>query len=294
MKQKSRDAITAPALQCSSPAAAHHEIPPAPPIPAPVAALTDRRNAARVRAVLTAEAALRATAGTRTATRSDAQRRADRSGRDSDGAPRTSTTRHAKRQAKARSSGEVSATARRERLANARVHGRKAADRGAAAEAGPDETPGAPVAGTASLGDPGCSDLGACAGLALSPPDKNAMTRTNSSATAAATATNDNLQSEVQRLKTPTNPLALADGPSYVRAVAQHVDLVGASARLVVSADEKVSKAELDRLRELIFGKGGPPPLEEPLHIDWSSIPRPDREPARFDPSTQGAERDDN
>jgi hypothetical protein len=56
------------------------------------------------------------------------------------------------------------------------------------------------------------------------------------------------------------------------------VDLVGASARLVVSHDEKICKAELDRLRELIFGKGGPPQFEEPLRIDWTGVPRPERD----------------
>jgi hypothetical protein len=83
---------------------------------------------------------------------------------------------------------------------------------------------------------------------------------------------------EVEALKVPTDPEALMDGPAYVRAVAQHVDLVGASARLVVSHDEKVCKAELDRLRELIFGKGGPQPSDEPLHINWDGIPRPERD----------------
>lgn len=83
---------------------------------------------------------------------------------------------------------------------------------------------------------------------------------------------------EVEALKVPTDPEALMDGPAYVRAVAQHVDLVGASARLVVSHDEKVCKAELDRLRELIFGKGGPQQSDEPLRINWDGIPRPERE----------------
>ena len=86
-----------------------------------------------------------------------------------------------------------------------------------------------------------------------------------------------------ESLKIPTDPEALLDGPAYVRAVAMHVDLVGASARLVVSTDEKVSKAELDRLRELIFGKGGPAQVDEPLRIDWTGIPRPDRERRNID-----------
>ena len=91
-----------------------------------------------------------------------------------------------------------------------------------------------------------------------------------------------------EKLKTPTDPAALLDGPSYVRAVASQVDLVAASAKLVVSSDEKIAKAELDRLRELIFGKGGPPPTDETLRIDWTGFPRPDREPPSFTQSTGG------
>ena len=81
-----------------------------------------------------------------------------------------------------------------------------------------------------------------------------------------------------EKLKKPTDPAALIDGPSYVRAVALQVDLVGASAKLVVSSDEKIAKAELDRLRELIFGKGGPPPADETLQMDWSAMTRCDSE----------------
>ena len=88
---------------------------------------------------------------------------------------------------------------------------------------------------------------------------------------------------DLEKLEVPTDPEALADGPAYVRAVALHVDLVGASARLVVSHDEKVSKAELDRLRELIFGKGGPAQVEETLRIDWTDVPRPERERKKND-----------
>ena len=36
------------------------------------------------------------------------------------------------------------------------------------------------------------------------------------------------------------------------------MDLVAASVRLVSSDDEKIAKAELDRLREMKFGKVGP------------------------------------
>ena len=100
-----------------------------------------------------------------------------------------------------------------------------------------------------------------------------------------------------EKLKKPTDPAALLDGPSYVRAVASQVDLVGASAKLVISADEKIAKSELDRLRELIFGRGGPPPADETLQIDWSAMTRCDAElpgPAGPNGQGQGEPRDHN
>jgi|GEM_PF-5043196 len=117
--------------------------------------------------------------------------------------------------------------------------------------------------------------------------------------TRTTSTSDDSLQSAAQnaapadvdpqeKLKAPTDPAALLDGPSYVRAVASQVDLVAASAKLVISTDEKIAKAELDRLRELIFGKGGPPPTDETLRIDWTGFPRPDREPPSFTQSTGG------
>jgi len=119
----------------------------------------------------------------------------------------------------------------------------------------------------------------ACAEVAGSRQNKTLMVKTNPA------TTNETALAEVEKLKVPTDPEALADGPSYVRAVALHVDLVGASARLVVSHDEKVSKAELDRLRELIFGKGGPQQGDEPLRIDWTDVPRPERDRINLDKS---------
>jgi hypothetical protein len=50
----------------------------------------------------------------------------------------------------------------------------------------------------------------------------------------------------------------MQDGSAYVDAVAARVDLVAASVRLVSSDDEKIAKGELDRLREMKFGKIGP------------------------------------
>src|SRR5205085_3617073 len=92
-----------------------------------------------------------------------------------------------------------------------------------------------------------------------------------------------NLPLERGALEVPTDPAALMDGPSYVKCVARQVDLVAISARLLLSTDEKIAKAELDRLCELTFGKGGPPPTDDVLRIDWTGMPRPDREPKKFD-----------
>lgn len=50
----------------------------------------------------------------------------------------------------------------------------------------------------------------------------------------------------------------MQDGAAYVDAVAVRVNLVAASARLLRSGDDKVAKAELDRLRDMKFGKVGP------------------------------------
>lgn len=102
------------------------------------------------------------------------------------------------------------------------------------------------------------------------------MPKSSSEETSQANKNND-------QLKVPTDLAALQDGPSYVRAVAAKVDLVGASAQLVVSLDEKIAKAELDRLRELIFGKGGPPQAEETVQMDFTSMYHAVPEPAKFD-----------
>jgi len=55
-----------------------------------------------------------------------------------------------------------------------------------------------------------------------------------------------------------TDFAAMQDDSAYVDAVAARVDLVAASVRLVSSTDEKIAKGELDRLREMKFGKVGP------------------------------------
>ena len=129
----------------------------------------------------------------------------------------------------------------------------------------------------------------ACAAAALPRQEieKEEMARPKPDEAAQANKSND-------ELKVPTDLAALEDGPSYVRAVAAKVDLVGASAKLVVSQDEKIAKAELDRLRELIFGKGGPPPFEETVQMDFSSMYRTAPEPAKCDAPRNGEDRGHN
>jgi hypothetical protein len=73
----------------------------------------------------------------------------------------------------------------------------------------------------------------------------------------------------------PTDSEAMQDAGAYVNAVAERVDLVAASVRLVESRDEKIAKSELDRLREMKFGKVGPAAAEEPPRLDFSDWPRP-------------------
>jgi hypothetical protein len=75
----------------------------------------------------------------------------------------------------------------------------------------------------------------------------------------------------------PTETAALEDGPSFVRAVAARVDLVGVSASLVCSKDEKICKAELDRLRQLLFDNQDT--TEEPPRIDFGDLLKPPRGP---------------
>jgi hypothetical protein len=71
----------------------------------------------------------------------------------------------------------------------------------------------------------------------------------------------------------------MQDGSSYANAVAARVDLVGLSARLLQSTDEKIAKAELDKVREMKFGKVGTntTTIEESITVDWTGVPRPPR-----------------
>jgi hypothetical protein len=72
----------------------------------------------------------------------------------------------------------------------------------------------------------------------------------------------------------PTESEALVDGPSFARAVAARVDLVGVSAKLLCGKDEKIQKAELDRIRQLLFDNQNA--IEEPPRIDFGDLLKPD------------------
>ena len=250
----------------------HFEIPP-PPKAATVAAPGTGRFAAATPKVLNAEAASR-------------KRKAARPSRDRvSGARASSSSKTGRAAVIAKSDARVAIASGDDRSAAAQDTGNMAAhERDCspvalhAAAAASDDVHGQTAAGTESM-DAGCrKNRKTYAEVALARPNKDAMTKTKPSQTNVESSA-----ANMEALKVPTDPAALLDGGAYVRAVAMHVDLVGASARLVVSTDEKVSKAELDRLRELIFGKGGPPPADEVLRIDWAGIPRPDRERKKFD-----------
>jgi hypothetical protein len=75
----------------------------------------------------------------------------------------------------------------------------------------------------------------------------------------------------------PTDRTAMQDGQAYADTVADLVDLVAASKRLLQSTDEKIAKAELDRIREMKFGKvsASVAAVEEPGGVDLTGIPRP-------------------
>ncbi len=67
----------------------------------------------------------------------------------------------------------------------------------------------------------------------------------------------------------PTEFDAMQDGAAFVSAVASRVDLVRASVRLVCANDEKIAKAELDRLREMKFGKVSATTVPESPTVIW-------------------------
>jgi hypothetical protein len=77
----------------------------------------------------------------------------------------------------------------------------------------------------------------------------------------------------------PTDTAALKDCSAFACSVAEAVDLIKVSKSLLQSTDEKIRKAELDRVRDMQFGKlgAGAAPAEESFAVDWTGVPRPPR-----------------
>lgn len=113
------------------------------------------------------------------------------------------------------------------------------------------------VAGAANTGA-ACPDREACAGAAPPRPSEEK-------------------QAAESKFAGPTEIAALENGPSFVRAVARRVDLVGISASLVCSKDEKICKAELDRLRQLLFADAED--AGEAPRIDFGDLAKPPLQP---------------
>lgn len=125
-------------------------------------------------------------------------------------------------------------------------------------------------AGDASLANGGVTAGTASAGLA-------AHNRTGKPASTGERYRNERGNNQPVQFPGPTNLEAMQDAGGYVNAVAERVDLVAASVRLVQCGDEKIAKAELDRLRDMKFGKVGPPPLEEQEWPELGDLPGPPR-----------------
>lgn len=145
-------------------------------------------------------------------------------------------------------------------MANSR--GKGSTSRGLAASADARETS---VAGAAPNGA-ACSDREAYADAAPAQPRKG-------SRAGGLPRHPDDKTAQEPPFAGPTESAALEDGPSFARAVSARVDLVGVSASLLCCRDEKIQKAELDRIRQLLFDNPNAP--EEPPRIDFGDLLKP-------------------
>jgi hypothetical protein len=136
-----------------------------------------------------------------------------------------------------------------------------------------DDAGGTPLAREAGFGTATGEGRHACAEAA--PPPSGSPTRGKNGKVKKKNAQDDGIKEF--HLAGSTDFAAMQDGAAYVNAVAARVDLVGASVKLIWSADEKLAKAELDRLREMKFGKGAAVLVEEVPRVDLGDLPRPDR-----------------
>ncbi len=122
-------------------------------------------------------------------------------------------------------------------------------------QAASDDARGTSAAGAAHSASAPGTDRDACAEVAPPRPGKKngKMKKKGKNGRNGRNEQGDSLKEFL--LGGPTDFAAMQDGAAYVNSVAARVDLVGASVRLVGSKDEKIAKAELDRLREMKFGK---------------------------------------
>jgi hypothetical protein len=85
----------------------------------------------------------------------------------------------------------------------------------------------------------------------------SSATRANREPSADAAPASRSGKKEPIEFPGPTDFTAMQDGQAFARTVGEEVDLVAVSASLLQSGDEKIRKAELDKIREMIFGKVG-------------------------------------
>ena len=134
-----------------------------------------------------------------------------------------------------------------------------------------DDASGASVASAASSASAAGTDRHAYAEAAPSrAKEKNGSSRRGNGRSGKAKAD----EVDAFHMLGSTDVAAIQDGSAYFDAVAARVDLVGASVRLIIAKDHKTSKSELDRLREMKFGKIGAAVVEEPPQLDFTDWPR--------------------
>jgi hypothetical protein len=145
-------------------------------------------------------------------------------------------------------------------------------------QAASDDDRRAPVTGAAGSGTAPGTDCEAYAEAAPPPPEKESASTKRGSQRNDKPKDPEESAAKKSLLAGPTDFAAIEDGAAYVDSVASRVDLVGASVLLVSSEDEKIAKAELDRLRDMKFGKAGAIVADEPLRLDFGDMPRPVRQ----------------
>ena len=124
---------------------------------------------------------------------------------------------------------------------------------------------GVSAARAAGSGTAPSGDRQACAEAAPPPSGSDSRGNLKNGKMKKKNQPNDSLKEF--HLAGSTDFAAMQDSAAYVNAVAARVDLVGASVKLLWCNDEKLAKSELDRLREMKFGKGAAANADEPQRI---------------------------